>query len=69
LQDKNEWDKRLPYVEFSYYISYHTSLKMSPFNAVYGKSCRTRLYWDQPGEKQVFRLVALLEAKENVRIG
>jgi hypothetical protein len=55
LQDKLGWDKRLPYAEFSY-------------NNSYGRNCRTPLHWDQPGERQVFGLEILLEAKENIRI-
>jgi hypothetical protein len=50
LQDQSGWDKRLPYAEFSYNNSYQASLKMSPFQALYGRSCRTPLQWDQPGE-------------------
>jgi hypothetical protein len=38
------------------------SLKMSPFQALYGRSCRTPLQWDQPGKKQVFGPDILLEA-------
>jgi hypothetical protein len=37
LQDKIGWDKRLPYAEFSYNNSYQASLKMSPFEALYGR--------------------------------
>jgi hypothetical protein len=48
LQDKLGWDKRLPYAEFSYKNSYQASLKMSPFEALYGRNCRTPLHWDQP---------------------
>jgi transposase InsO family protein len=44
LQDKCGWDKRLPYAEFSYNNSYHTSLKTSPFQALYERSCRTPLH-------------------------
>jgi transposase InsO family protein len=68
LQDKIGWDKRLPYAEFSYNNSYQASLKMSPFEALYGRNCRTPLHWDQPGERQVFGLDILLEAKENIRM-
>jgi hypothetical protein len=68
LQDQSGWDKRLPYVEFSYNNSYQASLKMSPFQALYGRSCRTLLQWDQPGEKQVFRPDILLEAEENIKM-
>jgi hypothetical protein len=68
LQDQSGWDTRLPYVEFSYNNSYHDSLKMSPFQALYGRSCRTPLQWDQPGGKQVFGPDILLEAKENIKM-
>jgi hypothetical protein len=68
LQDKIGWDKRLPYAEFSYNNSYQASLKMSPFEALYGKNCRTSLHWDQPGERQVFGPDILLEAEENIRM-
>jgi hypothetical protein len=68
LQDQSGWDKRLPYAEFSYNNSYQVSLKMSPFQVLYGRSCRTLLQWDQPGEKQVFGPDILLKAKENIKM-
>jgi hypothetical protein len=68
LQDKSGWNKRLPYVEFSYINSYQASLKMSPFQALYGRSCRTPLHWDQPGEKEVFGPDILLVAEENIKM-
>jgi hypothetical protein len=46
LQHGGSWDKSLPYAEFSYNNSYQTSLKMSPFEALYGRKCRTPLCWD-----------------------
>jgi hypothetical protein len=45
LQHGSNWDKSLPYVEFSYNNSYQTSLKMSLFETLYGRKCRTPLYW------------------------
>jgi hypothetical protein len=68
LQYKLGWDKRLPYAEFSYNNSYQASLKISPFEALYGRNYRTLLHWDQPGERQVFGLEILLEAKEYIRM-
>jgi hypothetical protein len=68
LQDQSGWDKRLPYAKFSYNNSYQASLKMSPFQALYGRSCRTPLHWDQPGEKQVFAPDIFLEAEENIKM-
>jgi len=54
IQYGTSWDKSLPYAEFSYNNSYQASIKMSPFQALYGRRCRTPLHWDQPGERQLF---------------
>jgi hypothetical protein len=54
LKDKKRWDKCLLYAEFSYNNSYQKSLKMSPFEVLYGRKCRTLLFWNEPGENQVF---------------
>jgi transposase InsO family protein len=43
-QHGSSWDKSLPYAEFSYNNSYQARLKMSPFEALYGRKCRTPLY-------------------------
>jgi transposase InsO family protein len=51
LQHGCSWDKSLPCAEFSYNNSYQASLKISPFEALYGRKCRTPLYWDQTCER------------------
>jgi hypothetical protein len=66
LQHGSSWDKSLPYAEFSYNNSYQASLKMLPFEALYGRKCRIPLYWDQNGERQFFGPEQ--EAEEQVRI-
>jgi hypothetical protein len=44
LKHGGSWDKSLPYAEFSYNNIYQASLKMAPFEALYGRKCRTPLY-------------------------
>ncbi|GKA85267.1 putative reverse transcriptase domain-containing protein, partial [Tanacetum coccineum] len=39
------WDRHLPLVEFFYNNSYHTSIKAAPFEALYGRKCRSLVYW------------------------
>jgi hypothetical protein len=39
LKRGRSWDKSLPYAEFSYNNSYQSSLKMAPFQALYGRKC------------------------------
>jgi transposase InsO family protein len=45
LQHGSSWDKSLPYAEFSYNNSYQASLKMSPFESLYDRKCKTPLFW------------------------
>jgi hypothetical protein len=54
LKHGGSLDKSLPYAEFSYNNSYQDSLKMSLFEALYGRKCRTSLYWDHTRERQFF---------------
>jgi hypothetical protein len=60
------WDKSLPCAELSYNNIYHASLKMSPFEALYGRKCRTPLYWDQTGERQFFGPEIIQETEEQL---
>ncbi|KAK1629550.1 hypothetical protein QYE76_003865 [Lolium multiflorum] len=52
--------------EFSYNNSYQASLQMAPFEALYGRKCRTPLNWSEVGESQVFGPDVLREAEEKV---
>jgi hypothetical protein len=62
------WDKSLPYVEFSYNNNYQDSLKMAPFEMLYGHRCRTPLFWSETGERKVFGPGILQEAEKQVRM-
>jgi hypothetical protein len=66
LQYGTSWDKSLPYAEFSYKNSYQKSLQMAPFEALYGRKCRTLLFWNQMGKTQVFGPDVLRNAKKQV---
>ena len=64
--DKN-WDKCLPLAEFSYNNSYQASLKMAPFEALYGRRYLTPLSWSQTGERKIFGPDLVTEAKNKVK--
>ncbi|KAI3503888.1 hypothetical protein L1887_32355 [Cichorium endivia] len=49
------WDTHLPLIEFSYNNSYHTSIKVAPFEALYGRKCRSPLCWAEVGDTQLAR--------------
>jgi transposase InsO family protein len=44
MQYERSWDKSLLYVVFSYNNSYQESLKMAPFEMLYGHRCQTPLF-------------------------
>jgi hypothetical protein len=68
LKHGGSWDKSLSYAEFSYNNSYQASLKIAPFEALYGRKCRTPLYWSQTGESQLLRTDIIKEAERQVQI-
>ncbi|KAI3795190.1 hypothetical protein L1987_37839 [Smallanthus sonchifolius] len=47
------WDSHLSLIEFSYNNSYHTSINMAPFEALYGRKCRSPICWSEIGEAQI----------------
>jgi hypothetical protein len=66
LKYGKSWDKSLPYTEFSYNNSYQASIKMAPYEALYGRQSRTPLFWSQTGESQVFGPEVLKDAEKQV---
>ncbi|GJT41052.1 putative reverse transcriptase domain-containing protein [Tanacetum coccineum] len=50
---RNGWDKHLPLVKFSYNNSYHTSIKVALFEALYGRKCRSPVCWAEVGDVQL----------------
>jgi len=67
LSYSKKWDECLPLAEFSYNNSYQESIKMAPFEALYGRRCRTPVNWSEAGERNVFGSDMVSEAKEQVR--
>nr|GFB19433.1 reverse transcriptase domain-containing protein [Tanacetum cinerariifolium] len=53
MQKKKGWDKYLPLVEFSYNNSYHTRIKASPFEALYGRKYRSPICWAEVRDRQL----------------
>jgi hypothetical protein len=68
LHFDKSWDKCLSLAEFSYNNSYQASLKMAPFDVVYGRRCRTPLNWSEAGERTLFGPELVKEAEERVQM-
>jgi hypothetical protein len=66
LEFPQKWDDYLSLAECSYNNSYQESIKMAPFEALYGRRCRTPLNWSEPGERWFFRPYLVKETEEKV---
>ncbi|KAG8491589.1 hypothetical protein CXB51_014771 [Gossypium anomalum] len=68
LEFQGSWEKYLPLVEFAYNNSYQSSLKMAPYEALYGRKCHTPLYWTELKENQIYGVDLVKETEEKVKI-
>ena len=53
LDHKGSWEEHLPLVEFPYNNSYQASIQMAPYEALYGRPCRSPLCWTEGGESSI----------------
>ncbi|GJW29809.1 putative reverse transcriptase domain-containing protein [Tanacetum coccineum] len=60
------WDRHLPFVEFSYNNSYHTSIKAAPFKALYGRKCRSPVCWAEVRDAQLTGPIIIHETTEKM---
>ncbi|GKF21464.1 putative reverse transcriptase domain-containing protein [Tanacetum coccineum] len=59
-------DDHLPLVEFAYNNSYHASIKMSPYEMLYGRRCRTPICWDEVGSRELVSTDVMLATTEKI---
>ncbi|GJT10469.1 putative reverse transcriptase domain, ribonuclease H-like domain, aspartic peptidase domain protein [Tanacetum coccineum] len=62
----SSWDRHLPLVEFSYNNSYHASIKAAPFEALYGRKCRSPVCWSEVGDSQLTGPEMIRETTEKI---
>ncbi|GJU19842.1 putative reverse transcriptase domain-containing protein [Tanacetum coccineum] len=66
LDFRGSWDVHLPLVEFSYNNSYHSSVRCAPFEALYGRKCRSPIMWAEVGEGQLIGPELVQETTEKI---
>nr|GEV68796.1 putative reverse transcriptase domain-containing protein [Tanacetum cinerariifolium] len=62
----NGWDRHLPLIDFSYHNSYHKSIKVAPFEALYGRKCRSHICWAEVGDVQLTDQEIIHETTEKI---
>ncbi|GJV43544.1 putative reverse transcriptase domain-containing protein [Tanacetum coccineum] len=60
------WERHLPLVEFSYNNSYHASIKVAPFEALYGRKCQSPVCWAEVGDVQLTRPKIIHETTKKI---
>ncbi|GJT84655.1 putative reverse transcriptase domain-containing protein [Tanacetum coccineum] len=60
------WDNHLPLIKFSYNNNYYSSLKSSPFEALYGQKCRFSVCWSEVGDVQLTGLEIIQQTTEKI---
>ena len=68
LQFGDDWHAKLDLMEFAYNNSYHSSIGMTPFEALYGRACRTPLCWSEVGERPLVGPEIVEETTQNVQV-
>ena len=66
LDYNGSWEEHLPLVEFSYNNSYQASIQMAPYEALYGRPCRSPLCWTEVGESSNASLDLIRDTSEKV---
>ena len=68
LDFPGSWDRYISLMEFPYNNSYQSSIGITPYEALYGRKCRTPVCWKKLNEHKVIGLYIMKETEEKVRI-
>ena len=68
LNDKGSWEEHLPLVEFAYNNSYQASIQMAPYEALYGRPCRSPLGWTEVEESSITGPDLIRDTSEKVSL-
>ncbi|GJV11368.1 hypothetical protein Tco_1352909 [Tanacetum coccineum] len=61
------WDDHLPLVKFAYNNSYQASIKMPPYEMLYGRKCRTPVCWEEVGRRELASINIFLATTEKIK--
>ena len=67
LDQPASWDRYMPLVEFAYNNSYHASIGMAPYEALYGRKCQSPLCWYETGERSLLGPEMIAETTEQIK--
>ena len=68
MEFKGSWDTHLALMEFAYNNSYQATIEMAPFEALYGRKCRTPVCWDEVGKRRLVGPELVQITSEKVKV-
>ena len=68
MEFRGSWDTHLALMEFAYNNSYQANIDMAPFEALYGRKCRTLVCWDEVGERRLVGPELVKITSEKVKV-
>ena len=68
MEFSRSWDRYIPLMEFSYNNSFQSSIGMAPYEALYGRKCRTPVCWTKLNEHKVIGPDVVKDTKEKVQV-
>ncbi|KAL6184962.1 hypothetical protein ACLB2K_041097 [Fragaria x ananassa] len=68
LQYRGIWDKNISLIEFAYNNSFHSSIGIAPFEALYGRQCHTPLCWNKVGERELCGPEIIHDTNEKIKV-
>ncbi|XP_020970218.1 uncharacterized protein LOC110268420 [Arachis ipaensis] len=67
LDQLASWDRYMPLIQFAYNNSYHASIEMAPYEALYGRKCQSPLCWHETGERSLLGPEMKAETTEQIK--
>nr|KYP59641.1 Transposon Ty3-I Gag-Pol polyprotein [Cajanus cajan] len=68
LEDSGSWDQYLPLIEFTYNNNFHSSIGMTPYEALYGRKCKTPLCWFETRENLILSPEMVQQTMEKIKM-
>ena len=68
MEFTGSWDRYIPFIEFAYNNSYQSSIGMAPYEALYGRRCRTPVCWTQLNKHKVIGLDIVKDTEAKVQV-
>ena len=68
LEDYDSWDRFLPLIEFTYNNNFHSNIGMTPYEALYGRKCRTPWCWFETEESLVLGPDTIQNTTEKIKM-